>query len=130
VVVIDDDPGVLDVVCEVLKLEGYSVVPLEQPQPPEHLRAMAPPSVFLIDIMLGGTSGIEVADWLRRCGFPDTPMVAMSASQYMVTEAQGTGLFQETLSKPFELDTLVDVIERAMRPSRSWPVANAVSASV
>jgi CheY-like chemotaxis protein len=112
VVVIEDDPAVLGVVCEVLEFEGYDVVPLEQLNPLQHLRAMATPVAFLIDIMLGGTDGIAVADALRRGGFPNTPMVAMSASKHMVAQAQRTGLFQEILNKPFDLDALVDTIAR------------------
>jgi CheY-like chemotaxis protein len=118
-VVIEDDPAVLDVICDVLQLEGYTVVGLKQSPLAETLRATTASAVFLIDIMLGEANGIEVAESLRRGGFPDSPMVAMSASKHMVAEAQGTGLFQETLGKPFDLDTLVDAVGRAIAPGRS-----------
>jgi hypothetical protein len=39
-------------------------------------------------------------------------MVAMSASKQMIAAAEKTGLFQETLSKPFDLDELVRLIAR------------------
>jgi two-component system response regulator MtrA len=112
VVVIDDERDVLDVVCDVLAYEGFPVVCLQTPPSPERLLADSRPSVFVIDIMLPGTSGIAVAKELRADGFPHTPMVAMSASKQMIAAAEKTGLFQETLSKPFDLDELVRLIAR------------------
>jgi CheY-like chemotaxis protein len=112
IVVIDDEPDVLDVLCDVLELEGFSVLCLDRPQEAEALRAGANPCLFLIDIMLPEISGIELARGLRADGFPRTPMIAISASETMIASARRTGLFQEALSKPFDLDQLVDAVER------------------
>jgi DNA-binding response OmpR family regulator len=98
----------------VLGDEGFPVLCLDRPQEREHLLAAGTPSVFLIDIMLPGKSGIEVAQELRDDGFSRTPMIAMSASKLMIQVAQGTGLFQATLPKPFDLDELCGAIDRLL----------------
>jgi DNA-binding response OmpR family regulator len=112
IVVIDDEPDVLEVLCEALELEGFSVVCLDRPQKVASLGEDVEPSLFLIDIMLPGISGIELAQQLRVERFRDTPMIAMSASSLMVHTAEATGLFQETISKPFELDEVLGTVER------------------
>jgi CheY-like chemotaxis protein len=116
VVVVDDEPDVLDLVCEVLELRGYTLVCLEQPPQPDAVRAqVTDPSLFLIDIMLPGTTGIEVARGLRDHGYVYTPMVAMSASRGHLRAARESGLFQDILSKPFDVHRLVEVVERQVR---------------
>jgi len=70
------------------------------------------PSLFLIDIMLPGMSGVELAEQLRAEHFSDIPMIAMSASSFMVKTARATGLFAETVRKPFDVAGLLELVER------------------
>lgn len=72
----------------------------------------AHPDVFLLDLMLPGMSGIDLARRLRDLGYLREPMIAMSASPRMLNAANRSGLFQETLAKPFDLSTLLDTVER------------------
>jgi CheY-like chemotaxis protein len=110
VVVIDDEPDILAMMRVVLELEGYSVLCLERPSELPAVWANGDPAVFLIDVMLPGLSGIELARALRAAGFAQTPMIAMSASPLMLSAAQATGLFQDTLPKPFDLGRLLTCI--------------------
>lgn len=68
--------------------------------------------LFLLDMMLVGTTGIEVARILRANGFADTPMIAMSASGQMLRAATDSRLFAATLPKPFELTHLLETVSR------------------
>ena len=56
----------------------------------------------------------DLLDVLRDCleeeGFADTPMIAMSASPEVLQDAARSGLFQETIGKPFDLQELIDVM--------------------
>jgi two-component system, OmpR family, response regulator MtrA len=117
IVVIDDEQGVLDLLYDLLEMEGFTVVCLSEPRQVEGLKQSANPSLFLIDIMLPGTSGIELAEQLRADEFPDTPIIAMSASRFMVNAAKGTGLFQDTISKPFDVNEIVATVERHLPPA-------------
>jgi DNA-binding response OmpR family regulator len=69
------------------------------------------PGLFLLDLMLPGTSGIDVAEELRADSAPETPIVAMSASSEMLRRARDSRLFTDSLAKPFDLDDLVACVE-------------------
>jgi CheY-like chemotaxis protein len=114
VVVIDDEPSLLSVLRDLLEDEGFSVVCLDHPQQIEALKGNTDPGLFLIDIMLPGISGIELAEQLRAASYSQTPMIAMSASSFMVRTAKATGLFQETISKPFDVDEFLATVERCL----------------
>jgi len=47
-------------------------------------------------------------------GVSQTPMIAMSASSFMVRTAKATGLFQETISKPFDVGEFLATVERCL----------------
>lgn len=98
--------------CDLLEGGGFSVVPLDHPDLTRAMEEGVRPDLFLIDLMLPGRSGFDLAKQLRGQGFPDTPMIAMSASRTMTRFAAESGLFQETLYKPFDLSTLMNCVER------------------
>jgi CheY-like chemotaxis protein len=112
VVVIEDEPDILALLRDLLEMEGFRVVSVKDPHVLESSVASVEPDLFLVDIMLQGTSGIEVAERLRGSGFGDTPMIAMSASQLMRRLASESGLFQEALDKPFDIPVLLECVER------------------
>lgn len=108
VVVVDDEPEILSVICEVLDDDGFRTVCLEHPDPA--IAEQASPSLYLLDLMLPGMSGIEYAQALRARG-ANVPMIAMSASADMLLRARESGLFDDVLAKPFDLAQLLDRVE-------------------
>jgi two-component system response regulator MtrA len=94
---------------DVLEPEGYDVVAVDHP---DALTGKDPERVdlILIDLMLPGRSGVKLAGELRANGFVQTPIVAISASPILLHVAQQSGLFQETLSKPFDLSRLLECV--------------------
>lgn len=112
IVIVDDEPSILDTLCDVLEMEGYTTTCLEHPAEAECSTATQHPDLFLIDLMLPDISGIELARHLREQGFVATPMIAMSASGEMVRAAKRSGLFQDAIAKPFDIEQVLDVVER------------------
>lgn len=119
VVVIDDERDVLDVVCEVLEMENFTVICLDRPELLEVSVGARHPDLFLIDIMLHGQSGVEVAEDLRRRGYATTPMLAMSASRLMSHFASQSGVFQDAIDKPFDIAALVECVRRYAAQSQT-----------
>jgi CheY-like chemotaxis protein len=115
IVVVDDEPELLDVVCELLDEEGYSTVCVDHPAKALELEPEPPADLFLVDLMLPGFNGIELAKRLRESGYADTPMIAMSASLTMLEEAAGSHLFEEAMAKPFDLTELLECVEQYVR---------------
>jgi len=114
IVVVDDEPELLGMVQEVLEYEGYQVVAVDHPALIVGAIAGHEPSLFLIDIMLPGISGIAVAERLRTEEYATIPMVAMSASRGMIQRAAHSGWFTSTIDKPFELDTFVGCVRQQL----------------
>lgn len=113
IVVVEDEVDVQDIVRVVLEDEGYRVLTFAHPGPVIHLDETGEhPDLFLIDIMLPEMSGIELAKRLTESGFDSTPKIAMSASRERVTAASQSDLFDAALHKPFDLDYLLNCVQR------------------
>lgn len=111
IVVIEDEPDVADLLRDVLEPEGYSVLHLSHPDETHKLEPEEAPDLILMDLMLPRLDGVKLAGLLRSRGFGPTPMVAMSASKIKLHLAAASGLFQDTLPKPFELTDLLACVE-------------------
>ncbi len=120
VVVIDDERDVLELVREVLEDEGLQVEAINRPDRMGDLSRRRPDMV-LMDLMLPGTNGIELAHKLRRSGLTEVPIVAMSASEVMLRMAGASGLFEELLPKPFDIADLLLAVDR--HTSRAHAIA-------
>lgn len=111
VMVVDDERELLELICMVLRDEGYRVSCLDHPAAALELSREIRPDVVLIDLMLPEMSGIDLAGRLREGECPDTPLIAMSASASMLRAAADSQLFQGTMRKPFDLTDLLHVME-------------------
>jgi CheY-like chemotaxis protein len=118
IVVLEDEPEVMEMFRDLLHMAGYRVVGFSHPALLEQLDPAAPPTLFLIDLMLPDMSGIEVAQHLRERGYAHTPMIAISASRLMQQFAHESHVFQATIGKPFDVSTLLEGVDRCLRHMR------------
>jgi CheY-like chemotaxis protein len=116
ILIIEDDADIRDVMQQALQGEGYDVTTVADPREPAAALGRMQPDLIVADIMLRGTSGIEVALALRADGHRSTLMIGMSASGIMAAIARRSGAFQEVIDKPFDLDDLFALIERLLAP--------------
>jgi DNA-binding response OmpR family regulator len=112
---VEDDPGIHEFVTAALQDEGFQVegvadgaaaieaIDHHRP-PPDHL------CLILLDMMLPKADGLEVLSHLSAQG-AYVPVVAMSANRVLLQAAAHAGA-EETLSKPFDLDNLLEVVGR------------------
>ena len=116
ILVVDDDPTILATVSETLDLEGYVV--LTATNGAEALDAVerARPSVVLLDMRMPVLDGWGFMRAARERGF-SLSVVVMTAAADARRWANEIGA-HAVLAKPFELDDLIAVIQRA-RPSQS-----------
>jgi DNA-binding response OmpR family regulator len=115
ILVLDDEEELLELICAVLADAGYETIGISSPDAVDGALGKSHPQLFLVDIMLKGQSGIDVARALRGEGYPRTPMIAMSASPSMAGYARSSGVFAETLDKPFDITYLLEIVERHLR---------------
>lgn len=114
VLVVEDDPLLLQVIRDLLAMYGLQTVGATTSEQAHALATTARPVVCLIDLMLSESSGLELASQLRASGLAETPMIAMSVSDEMLGAAERSGLFQQVLWKPFQVTELIACINESL----------------
>ncbi|WP_339824504.1 nitrogen regulation protein NR(I) [uncultured Arenimonas sp.] len=128
--VIDDDRTVRFVLVQALRDAGHKVSAFEGAR--EALAALADgeqPDLVFTDVRMPGLDGLAFLDQLKAQQ-PDLPVVVMSAYTDVASTAGAfRGGAHEFLSKPFDLDEAVALVERALPPTNASPVAEEPSAT-
>ncbi|GAB2597411.1 hypothetical protein Aab01nite_72970 [Paractinoplanes abujensis] len=116
VLVVEDEDGVRDIVCRILRRAGYEVQ--AAPDPATALRMCRSGhyemDVLLTDIIMPGMSGTQLAAELRRSR-PGLPVLFMSG--YTSGPAPGGEELPSDaplLHKPFQTDNLLSALHRVM----------------
>ena len=113
VLVVEDDPQIQEVLCEVLVDEGYEVVTAGDGQAALSLLSGMVPDAAVMDVMMPFVDGPEVLRWMRASGTHATvPVLLMSASPMRIAADSEHSAF---LRKPFDLQTLLDEVARLVR---------------
>ena len=110
VLVVDDDPGVRQVVRANLEAEGYAV--REAGSADEGLASLEeePPDLLLLDVMMPEVDGWEMLRRIQeRFGIGAVPVLVFSGSveERTVADAAARGA-RGFLGKPFDLQQLID----------------------
>jgi CheY-like chemotaxis protein len=116
VLVVEDDPTIVELLEQALEVEGYQVLSGVGGEALQ-LAQEGQPDVILLDIMMPDMDGIEVSRRLRADPATSSiPIVAMSAHERL--QAIGDHMSaDDRLSKPFHLHELYDIVSRWVRPA-------------
>jgi DNA-binding response OmpR family regulator len=128
ILVVDDDPGVLDVVAFTLRREGFDVD--EQTDGTAGLEAARAQSydIVILDIMLPGLSGTDVCRALRAES--DVPILMLTARDAEIDRVLGLELgADDYVTKPFSTAELLSRV-RAILRRRQLDRANGGGAAV
>jgi DNA-binding response OmpR family regulator len=113
ILVIDDDPNVLQMVEFMLVDLGYEVELAESGEKGVRLFCESAPDLVITDIIMPDREGIEIIIEMRRIR-PDARIVAMSGvspSALGMSAKLGADL---TLAKPFNRDQLGGIVQTAL----------------
>jgi FixJ family two-component response regulator len=113
VIVVDDNPGFLESVVRVLSVHGFATQTFGSAEALLDSDALRTATCMLLDIHLGGISGIELSRRLAASG-SDCPVIFMTAIDDDATrsEAMAAGCIAY-LKKPFAPQLLLDAIAKA-----------------
>jgi DNA-binding response OmpR family regulator len=115
ILVADDKPAILDVLQQILEMEGYDVVITPDGATVLHMMRTERPDLLLLDVWLPGCDGRELCRQIKRqetlCQIPILLMSAHQDVQQMVAQASADGCIQ----KPFQMSTLLATIASALK---------------
>jgi two-component system nitrogen regulation response regulator GlnG len=119
--VVDDDEAIRFVLQRALTRRGYDVECFETVQAVGEALLTGHPRAVITDIRLPDADGLSVVDMLvrREIEIPVIAMTAYSDLDQAVTAFQ-MGVF-EYLPKPFDLDQVISVVERAVASRDTRP---------
>lgn len=112
IAVVEDEPDMSEMIRDLLLMHGYAVITSPNASQLLELNPNNPPDLILVDIVLPDFSGSQLAASLRRTGFAHTPIIAISGAPLLLHLASCSGLFQDTIAKPFDIADLIACIER------------------
>lgn len=124
VLLVEDEPGLQLVVSDRLIAEDYTVETAGDGDTAIARASAEPFDVILLDVMLPGRDGFEVAKTLRQRGVT-TPILMLTARSQVVDRVVGLKLgADDYLTKPFEMIELVARVEALLRraPASTAPV--------
>jgi two-component system response regulator MprA len=118
ILIVDDDPRITNLLRRVLAYEGYSVTTATTGQEALNRVLERPPDLIILDIMLPGLNGLEVAQRLRVAG-DSIPILMLTARDTVADRVQGleTGA-DDYLVKPFAPEELVARVKALLRRSQ------------
>ena len=124
ILVVDDEPPIVELVRGYLEREGYEV--LAAPDGPRglELARASSPDVVVLDVMLPGLDGVEVCRQLRT--FSDAYVLMLTARGEEIDRVVGLSVgADDYLGKPFSPRELVARVKALLRRPRTTAAASA-----
>src|ERR1700704_7065021 len=115
VLVVDDEPNLVEVVSMALRFQGFAVETAATGREAIAAVARFKPHLMVLDVMLPDIEGFEVANRLgaQRAGVPIIFLTARDATEDKVRGLTGGG--DDYMTKPFSLGELVARIRTILR---------------
>ena len=110
ILIVDDDPGVIETFSRLLRLEGFSVVTTTSPEGGLAIAADKHPDAIILDLRMPIVSGLQFLQDLRETPRLRHTPIAIVTGDYCIddgTKAQIEALGTSVLFKPLWLDDLV-----------------------
>jgi len=123
VLVVDDDPVIVNLLQVNFEIEGYDVLAATSGEAALVQARAGHPGVIVLDVMMPGTDGLEVARLLRESEQTRAiPIILLSAKAQASDIQAGLAVADHYVTKPFEplelLERVASLLDRT-RPAGS-----------
>jgi two-component system, OmpR family, response regulator MtrA len=115
IMVVDDSPEIIKLITDILKLEGFEVVPASDGKTGLELFEQQKPDLILLDIMMPGEyNGLDVLYYVRERS--SVPIIMLTAYSHpaSIRKALEDGA-DDYITKPFSAQVLVARIQAKLR---------------
>jgi two-component system response regulator MprA len=114
ILVVDDDPQIRESVKRLLSYEGYGVSEAADYRQAFDVMERNPPDLVILDLMLPGMGGVEIARVIRERS--DVPILMLTAKDTLEDKVEGLDSgADDYVVKPFEADELTARVRALMR---------------
>ena len=114
ILVIDDEPGIRDLLDTLLSRKGYDVVLANSGQKGLEVFRRARPDVIVLDLKMPGMNGVTVLQQIRSLN-PTQPVIVLTGAATPESEQQVRALgVTEYVEKEFSLHLLGDALKRVL----------------
>ncbi|MDG4800430.1 response regulator transcription factor [Micromonospora sp. WMMD980] len=115
VLVVDDEPNIVDMVATVLRFHGFEVVTAGTARDAERLSGEKPPHLVVLDVLLPDGDGFALCRRLRAAGhrFGIVFLTARDAPRDKIAGLTWGG--DDYVTKPFSVDELVARVRAVLR---------------
>ncbi len=129
ILLVDDDPAILEVLAMRLASEGYTVVTASSGEEALGLIATTPPDAVVSDLRMAEVSGLDLLEAVHR-RWPAVPVIILTAHGDITSAVKAirNGAF-DFLEKPYDGMKLVGRIRAALRGRSAAPPAGATPAT-
>lgn len=115
VLLVDDDPEIIDSVQYALQGEGYEVVVARDGNQGLALAEREDPDLMILDMMMPKRSGFLVLEKLRRVHSTPLPVVMITGNEGSRHKAYAELLgVSDYIRKPFEMPRLLDAVKKLL----------------
>ncbi|MDF2632214.1 MAG: two component transcriptional regulator, winged helix family [Caproiciproducens sp.] len=114
VLVVDDEPKIVEIVKSYLEKDGYDTVCAYDGNAALTLFDQCFPSLVILDLMLPGISGEDVCKWIRKKSRVPVIMLTAKTAEESMLEGLGIGA-DDYVTKPFSPRLLMAKIEAVLR---------------
>jgi len=123
ILVVDDDPGVITLVERGLKEEGHEVISARHGVQALRIMQEKRPNLVILDIIMPGTSGLEVCQRMRRSpGLCEVPILFLTRKDDIEDRIEGLKAgADDYLGKPFDLRELQWRVRAILRSMLETP---------
>jgi two-component system, OmpR family, response regulator MprA len=113
--IVDDDPRITELLRRILAYEGYSIAIAASGDEALKRTLERPPDLIVLDIMLPGINGLEVARRLRAAG-DNVPILMLTARDSVADRVEGFEMgADDYLIKPFAPEELLVRVKALLR---------------
>jgi two-component system OmpR family response regulator len=124
ILVVDDEPSIVDAVATSLRYEGFDVSEAVNGRQALSCVQESPPDLIVLDVMLPDLDGLEVTRRLRTDGV-SVPILLLTARDAVEDRVAGLTLgADDYVTKPFALAEIVARVHAILRRVGGEPVEN------
>jgi DNA-binding response OmpR family regulator len=117
VLIVDDEPVVLDVVGRYLERDGHSILQAADGETARELLEREDPALVVLDVMLPGIDGLTLMRWIRTRS--DVPVILLTARGEEADRIVGLELgADDYVTKPFSPRELAARVRSVLRRPR------------